>query len=654
MDDLVHLLDIASIHNCCNCSMSCKSMKDVRHIYWGLHRNFFRNISEAFHETTELEWRGDDSSHECNKHHTDRYTPGSCNNTLCDIMSPTPTQWFEISSTWRMTDFSCSIHKYLNFNPFASVTETNTYKPTRLLCVNTCRIVDGTEANAYFTVSHVWSSWNFVVANRELSRGSKGYPWLERMSKLLGIGHAWIDTCCIIQDDVADKERELGKMGDYYRNAQACAVLHSVDVADVDDFVNSIRILSTNATSFVRPAHTWALACIRYSKLLTEPWFTRVWTVQEAVLSKRLVIDSSCVLVDLKELLRCYNVIVTRIGGIPMCDDRGTVWKLSEFIDVGFMDMTTILKLCANRQATVKHDYVYGIIGMLPRIKIPISYEIHPQQLVISLFKLLIQHGDILWLSWIGQSCIGRRRDSWIPTIGSYLMFAEWNNGIALRHGRRIGLHGYNSGIYHDFVDTYSRNLMDIFCLDIRVEILGGSMSNEMYTTNFQPIVTLCDLSHNCNKCIGCIVEMFCKLGCCRSWIIVEMARKIGQTHFVVCDDCLSQQPDSVNHISCQQHISRTFNRKLGSYLWLTKSKTDDMYVLVLAVKPHELLCDNILDEQHLLYGKRVERIIASMQGTGVFVSGNFGWLVSNAMERIGVVVACSKAFAVSDEYISV
>jgi hypothetical protein len=646
MDDMIYAPNLACIHNCSNCRVDCKSMKNVRKIYWELHRKSFGNVPDMFHKITGLQWHEEDSSHKCSKHQIDRYIPGSCNSTLCDIMSPTPTEWFEISSTWRMTEFSYYIHEHLSFRPYiSSIMDANTFKPTKVLCVRTGMVVPGTACDAYFAVSHVWSSSNFVMVDRELSQnskeypwfgklslGSKGYPWLKRMSKLLKIKYAWIDTCCIDQENADEKKHEIGNMREYYRNAQACAVLHSADVKDIDDFISSMRILSVNATQFVRPAHSWALACIRYSKLLTDAWFTRIWTVQEAVLSKELVIDSSCGLVDMKELLRCYNIIVRIVGGIPMCDDKNTVRMLSEFIGFGAMDMETILKLCANRQAKFKHDYIYGILGMLPNIQMDIDYTIPIKQVATQLYRALIKCGDISWLSWIGSSCIDRGRKSWIPTIGSSMIFAEWNNGIAL---------------------TYNRNLMDIFCSETSVEVLGGSTSDKMYTINFQPVITLCELSYNTGKCIGCITEMFCNRGCCRSWMIVKLAKEAEQIYFVVCNNCLMQRPDSTGYDSCKQHISKTFYRTLGSRLWLTASKTDDTHILVLAWKPdgpRTKATDIRWTEEYLLYGKRVEAI-TKYTNAKVFTSGNFGWLVSRTMERLGVVVACSKTYTMSDVY---
>ncbi len=630
MDDASYAPEIFPVHNCSDCSVKCGDMANVRKIYWKLYKGASKDVAQIFHDIMGLQWNGS-FSHECNKHQTDRYIPGSCDNTLCDIMSPTPTRWFEISSTWRMTQFSYDIHERLKPKPRVPNIMSTTLKPTKLLCVYTGMIVLGETCDTYFTVSHVWSARNFAMVDGKLSRGSKGYPSLERTSKLLGVRYAWIDTCCINQDDTDEKEREISRMGDYYRNAQACVVLHSSDVRDIDNITNSMKILSADSVSFIRPAHTWALACIRYSKLLTDAWFTRIWTTQEAVLSKKLVIDSSRGLVDLEEMLQHYNIIVRQVGGIPMCDDVGTVRTLSEFISTRFIDMTTILKLCANRQATVGHDYVYGVLGMLPHVQMKVDYKAPLKQVASELYKLLIQHNDILWLSWIGPSCIDRGKQSWIPTIGSPIMFSKWNNGIIFRS---------------------NHNLMNIFCSDIRVEVLGGSTSDKIYTTNFQPIVTLCDLSCDTNKCVGCIAKIFCNYACCQPWMIVKAAIEAEQTHFIVCDECNLQS--SLVRYTCCKHIFSTFHRVSGSCLWLIKSKTDDMYALV-ATTTSNFQTNNVEEiGKYLLYGRRVRTITKRAQNARLVLCGNFGWLILDTVERVGVIVACSKTYTMSDAFISV
>jgi hypothetical protein len=317
-----------------------------------------------------------------------------------------------------------------------------------------------------------------------------------------------------------------------------------------------------------------------------------------------------------------------------MSDNKNTVWMLSEFIGVNEINMMGVLKLCGNRQATIKHDYVYGVIGMLPRIRMDVDYTIPVKQVVSQLCRLLIEHDDMSWLSWVGFSCMGRRKESWIPVIGSSVMFPEWDNQIPFRQ---------------------NHSLMDVFCREIKVKVLGGSTSNKMYKTEFQPIVTLCNLSLDTGKCIGCIARLFCESRCCHPWMIMESAENAGQT-YVICDNCRVQKPGSDSYILCMKHISEIFHTTLGSCLWLAISRTNDAHMLIMAWK-HDVSKVSSTEitwtEKYLLYGERVKTITKYMDAK-VLIYRDFGWLTSNAMERIGFVVRCSKKYAITDEYISV
>ena len=137
--------------------------------------------------------------------------------------------------------------------------------------------------------------------------------------------------------------------------------------------------------------------------------------------------------------------------------------------------------------------------------------------------------------------------------------------------------------------------------------------------------------------------------------MIIKAAEKAGQT-CVICDDCRVQKPNLDSYISCMKHISEIFHTTLGSCLWLAISKTDETYMLIMAWK-HDISkaasTEITWTEKYLLYGGRVKTITKYMDAK-VLVHGDFGWLISNATERMGFVVRCNKKYAITDEYISV
>lgn len=605
-------------------------MRNIRKVYWYLHQGACNDISDAFHQIMKEKWHGPYAFCEYSGDERDEHHAETCSHTLCQVMSTTPSQdsWFRVPSTWKLTYYSSRLSYYiLKFSPYISINKYDgTYSPTRLLSIRTGIVVSGSTSKEYFIVSHVWKSGFFTMVDGRLSRGSKGYVWLERMSKLLGVSYVWIDTCCVNQDDPLDKRREIPKMGKYYKNAIACAVLpDSTYNRDVDDLIASIRILFSTGVKFMEPAHAWALTCIYYSKFLGDIWFTRIWTIQEIMLNKIVVVDSSCGLVDVRVLLRMYYIIAKEVGSIPMSCNMENVRMLAEIVDIPELDMSMVLNMCIGREATVRHDYVYGIMGMLPNIHMDVNYDISPEGVMIKLYKKLLEYGDTSWLSWIGPSSVGKGKNSWLPTIGSYVVFVRWDMDMIVRCGRR--------------------NLMNVICTNIAVDVIGGSTSKDLYHAEIQPIVTLDDLCVGSMMCPGCLTVMMCNRGCCRPWMVVKAMKETPyETISLVCNSCLTQQPEDADDSLCKYHISSMFRRTLAYHLWLVKCKTKAVYMLVAIKRSGEKS-----------YGRRIRRVKKYMPNARVLISGNIGWLyIAKTKERIGVVIASTQVIPVRDKYVYV
>lgn len=96
-------------------------------------------------------------------------------------------------------------------------------------------------------------------------RGEPCFAELMRFLELLatdGVEGIWIDALCINQTDLAEKSREIARMGDYYQKSKGCYVLtHGID----------------------QGYKMWK------SVGAVPRWFTRVWTLQELVLPQTLL-----------------------------------------------------------------------------------------------------------------------------------------------------------------------------------------------------------------------------------------------------------------------------------------------------------------------------------------------------------------------------
>lgn len=134
----------------------------------------------------------------------------------------------------------------------------------------------------------------------------------------LGLEYIWVDALCIIQDDPADKEREINRMCSIYENSAvtiAAATASSVE----DGFLKPVLTLNTT-----HPSCTISLPCKgknseRFGDVVIAPQHLhhtadlpinkRGWTFQEAFIPPRLLVFG-----DLEPFLRCRSSDTVRIS----------------------------------------------------------------------------------------------------------------------------------------------------------------------------------------------------------------------------------------------------------------------------------------------------------------------------------------------------
>ena len=106
----------------------------------------------------------------------------------------------------------------------------------------------------------------------------------------------WIDALCINQENTPERNRQVAMMGDIYRGAQEVfAWLGDLD-AETNSVLSMIEGFGSDVMLHWDPAFSDAISEDMVSasqfmglcQLLSRPWWTRVWTVQEAILPEHL------------------------------------------------------------------------------------------------------------------------------------------------------------------------------------------------------------------------------------------------------------------------------------------------------------------------------------------------------------------------------
>jgi hypothetical protein len=280
----------------------------------------------------------------------------------------------------------------------------------------------------------------------------------------------WADTVCINQEDDEEKGCQVKRMGLVYSNAKRVLIWLGCDAENMaKDTFALIREVNTHfGESFAKvhdevsgvksPMEPYLVHNDGWSgvrKLFEFPWFTRVWTVQEAASSKNGHIYWGSVSIDIVDILElCIwlgieydfrDTIQSRFGNIKYLSStilkvyfhynthRRRPWQQSR---VGMVDLATryqdrsfltVLRAARGLQATDPRDHVYAFLGC-PFAKtnegktlVEADYTLSIRELSIRLAYVLMEHPkEGPWtLSAIGHVCRAKLLDddypSWIP-----------------------------------------------------------------------------------------------------------------------------------------------------------------------------------------------------------------------------------------------
>ena len=194
-------------------------------------------------------------------------------------------------------------------------------KPTRLVQVDetfsNVRIVEGSSVvTPYAALSYVWgrgdAPWRTLRANIQSRRSGFAFNDLPQtlrdaavVAVRLGISHVWIDALCIVQDDIADWEKESVMMNAVYSNA-IVTIVASCSTSSTSGLFNSmsqsgdsfeqrgLKLQSTLATGepstlYISPSplHPQELDFTFDAAREGPDIFERGWTFQEWLMSPR-------------------------------------------------------------------------------------------------------------------------------------------------------------------------------------------------------------------------------------------------------------------------------------------------------------------------------------------------------------------------------
>jgi len=175
--------------------------------------------------------------------------------------------------------------------------------PRRLIQVYELRIVNtndlGQDPN-YFALSYVWGKFPFISLTRD-NHGLLSQKNSLELDKLpmtisdailatrhFGWDYLWVDSLCIIQDDEDDKFHEIDRMHLIYSSADMTIVSATGDHAYAG-FLATGQIFRHEETQIIAKQR-FTLDSLEMREVVEfTTWFTRGWTLQELLFSKRIL-----------------------------------------------------------------------------------------------------------------------------------------------------------------------------------------------------------------------------------------------------------------------------------------------------------------------------------------------------------------------------
>lgn len=265
--------------------------------------------------------------------------------------------------------------------------------------------------DGYVAVSHVWGEQTFHnPENLGIKRGvnwrvplsdTKKMDMLTLGMKKFKMEWCWWDVLCMPQGENNQHliNKEIPYMGDYYNGAKVTFVLSGKEGPDGDVERLIVKGFIKGFTAVTK--HTSVTIQILALELEKETWFERLWTFQEAVMSKQIwLIGHYGNYIDISDIMKRVALSNERLGVID--DDTIAIVNLARAIR-DYSDYKTsvgrMLYECRGRKCYKPEDKFYGALGVLGYTNFPVIYGIDMKNLMREFMEYAYYKEDVSWLA---------------------------------------------------------------------------------------------------------------------------------------------------------------------------------------------------------------------------------------------------------------
>ncbi|PVH72254.1 hypothetical protein DL98DRAFT_520587 [Cadophora sp. DSE1049] len=283
-------------------------------------------------------------------------------------------------------------------------------------------------AGHYTALSYVWGTATdvrtiFVDGKRLLITASL-HCALRHIRHAHHASYFWADGICIDQASVSDRNSQVSQMGSIYKTAQRTIIFLGPSCSSCSGVMGSI---ATNAPDFIAtPRHRDILN----KHILAHQWFTRVWTLQELVLSKNSWIQKGTTRVPWETFSQHVYEHSNDPADMERITDlvgiKGAYWSPFQTSSSPTKFLHDVLRQRRGAGVSDARDMVFGHLGLCPpmhenviRSILPVNYS----QTLSDVFEavarqIILETGELSLLTEVERVQPEDRRESlpsWVP-----------------------------------------------------------------------------------------------------------------------------------------------------------------------------------------------------------------------------------------------
>ena len=259
----------------------------------------------------------------------------------------------------------------------------------------------------------------------------------------------WLDAICINQDNHEEKAVQVSMMGDIFASATRTIVWLGEKSADSDVAMDFIESLGQGTSDQLKG--DWSMEQTRWpaiNDLMQRKWWTRIWVVQEALMSRRVIVQCGekradivkfVKFMDRKEYpLRHQPEKSKQLFETPFKGILSNWYTHKRQVEAGGLSLQKLIFMTTGFQASVRNDRIFALLGLAtPRDRSYVtpdySYDV-PDRLILIRLTMYFMRKSAEPLQY---ACLRRATDcpSWV---------ADWmaiGSSLQLRVEREARLH---------------------------------------------------------------------------------------------------------------------------------------------------------------------------------------------------------------------